>query len=301
MGVKYMKDFLTVGTSSIQKEFMRPIIEAPNNYSTKPYGGIWLTEYDMINGNEWLMHLLSSGFLFHQKFSKEACVIHLKDDAKILTINTKEDLLKYASIYPNKTQKLLLNQALILLDFQKISQEYDGIYFNARNQSLSQYKDEWAVNSLNLFNLDAIKCYEPLTIGYEDICGGYDKYFFVEDEKPSKEVENKNKYYTLLYEMIKNDYYKFINANPSVFCYNSYAEVYKSIMTSVIEFVEKSLPIYQNILNKLCENKIFVNKGQLIKGSIIYQLMSNTFIEKEQLIKQIIENDTKLELRKSYR
>ena len=78
-----MDKFITFGTKSLNLELFKKVLPYPSNSITKPIGGLWLTKYIGINANEWLTYLECNRSLFYAKFNRNACIINLKEDAKI--------------------------------------------------------------------------------------------------------------------------------------------------------------------------------------------------------------------------
>ena len=191
-------NYLTVGTNKISIDLFQNI---ENKSGPKPYGGIWATPHnEQYTGyNEWVDFLCVNSYLLYYKNSNDpynlpACFITLKEEAKIFEISKKEDLEYLKQTFPYNGW----------IDFEKLSQQYDGIYLNFKKLKNILDKDlleqilPYVVNSLVLFNPYCIKYYQKAKVSIERIGNATNsllEYTITIDEKketikePSKETE----------------------------------------------------------------------------------------------------------------
>ena len=164
-----MENYLSIGKKDINYVEFRPI---KNSDSSKPHGGLWATTYNSMypSYNEWMDFLVCHPNVLFYKYLKNgnfnipAVFFTLKNDAKILHINTKAYFLQAKMNYPNNDK---------LFDFEKIAIDYDGIFIgttsllNALNEAEIITIKPYDVNTLILFNLNAIDYYQETEIVIE--------------------------------------------------------------------------------------------------------------------------------------
>ena len=155
--------YLTVGTNDITYKLFRKI-EDTDDSSMKPRGGLWLTEYNSKNYNDWVEFIINDPVVFyyksrHYSMWKQPCsLVTLKDDVNLFNLSNKSDLNYLIERYPLGNQKF---------SYQQISDYYDGIFINMYDLLYGIKDDEirknifkFGVNSLILFNLDCIDYYQ---------------------------------------------------------------------------------------------------------------------------------------------
>ena len=258
-----MDKFITFGTKSLNLELFKKVLPYPSNSITKPIGGLWLTKYIGINANEWLMYLESKRSLFYMKFNGDACIINLKENANILYINTIDDFNNALKKYPFENNKL---------DFQKISNDYDGLFLNYSIIYEIGYID-WSISSLVLFNLECIKEYTPIEVDYfiEDYSIEYE----IKKFEKTRIIEKPNTDFINLYKLLKYEL-EFIVTKEQFEGLNIkeyYNKLYKIIRDLVLKATKD-----QNIINKILENSS-LEYGQKGKLDIIDALIHNLFEE----------------------
>lgn len=167
-----MKTYLSVGTDYLDKNKFQ---EIENSFGFKPNYGIWATKQhlDAMSYNPWVDYLLNKDnrtfFLKYGNFEDyriPAVLFSLKPTANIFYIRSKDDLNHLSAFYPSK-------HASFFIDFEKLAQDFDGIYFNIKQLS-SEISENMvlketvlkpiSVNTLLLFNIDCIDFYQKAAV-----------------------------------------------------------------------------------------------------------------------------------------
>lgn len=209
------KEFIHIGTNKIYKELWQNIrMDQTYPFITKPYGGLYCS-----NINEELCDWLSYVRIEKSKFydfvsSKPSCIIKLKNNTKLLTLNNKNDIdilknnnliLNYES-NPIIINKYYYNYSISFLpNYEKISILYDVIYINPYIDNTFK---EYSIPTLLILNPSAIEYYKPLVKKDEKIIK-------IEDKKnllnPSKDYYEYYRYIESLFnETNALDYNLFI-------------------------------------------------------------------------------------------
>lgn len=176
--------YLTLGTKEITEEKFNKIKN--RNSNLKPTGGLWLTQYCEETYNPWIDYILENSYLFFYKykynFEQDCSIITLKNNTKIINLNnnTFDYLLKE---YPNNN----------VISYEKLSEDYDGIYvdlFKLKSSTLNEETkrnlNTFGVNTLLLFNLKCIDYYQSGTVKIAPF--DYDTYI----KEPYYEIEYDN-------------------------------------------------------------------------------------------------------------
>lgn len=266
-----MDKFVTFGTSYICPELFKKTLPYPNNYSTKPYGGLWLSFYDELNSNEWLNYLSDKNTLFYKKFNGMGSIITLKDNARILYINNENDFNKIYNIFPNKLSSFKL------LDYQKLSKIYDGIFISAYAANSINYND-WCISSLNLFNINSIENFTPINLGYVNLL--YDKEYYLTNEEEKKKIRQIDYRFLSIYEKLKNDFWNTISLDFS----EDVDIYYNELFHKVYDFVKNNIFNYSLVLDQILENED-LKKSNKSKEDLIYTIMHNILYESYEKFK----------------
>lgn len=301
-----MQKYLTVGTSSINRELFRNVIPYPSNYSTKPYGGLWLSPFDKIDSNLWLRYISSSDSLFYYKFSENGCIVDLKEGTKVLNITSKDEFeqahIKYPSIFEPLFFSCFLGEDPKLLDYEQIAQDYDGIFF--KSDVLDQNHADWGIPSLVLFNLNCIQNYTPIKIGYEYGYLAHDKDFFIEEEQAPRIIEPISQTFLDLYDLIENSYLQYIEENPNIISYESFKDYYSTLFLSIRLFVEKECEKYQLILEKIVAQTANLKSGDKnyhhFVYAIVYKLLNNQMKKTIDRRKELVAKRTRSKQKEYY-
>ena len=160
------KTYIMIGMPIISKEVFRKILRPLNNYSFKPSGGFWASEHNgnICNISDWYNYLLNADSIARYKNMNQSVIFTLKESANILFIDSQEQILKLASLYPSYHHILGYYKETTsnstIFDFETLQEEYDGIYINYNkiyNSNKTIVFDDWKSNTLLLFNLNCIK------------------------------------------------------------------------------------------------------------------------------------------------
>lgn len=156
------KDYLTA---------FKPI-EDPDENRMKPYGGKWFTKYDenYPNYNEWIEFLIEHPHVFvHKGLNHQnmpCTIIKLSDEAKIYYLSEIEELNYLIENYPDGNG---------FFSYELLSQDYDGIFVkpnrivdNVMDENIKAKIASYDVQSLLLFNSDAIEHYRSGAISIEN-------------------------------------------------------------------------------------------------------------------------------------
>lgn len=162
-------NYLSIGTKYISKSLFQPI---KNGNGFKPYGGIWATIHnkEYKNYNEWMDYVILNPYILFNVYKDNpleipAVYLTLKEKTNIFKLNSKEALDYLLKTYP-------LNN---WIDFEKLTQNYDGIYIDilelARCTTKEQFNNllSYSVNTLILFNPDCIDYYQKTTIKIDSL------------------------------------------------------------------------------------------------------------------------------------
>lgn len=292
------KKFIMIGSPIISIEMFRNILRPLNNYSFKPNGGFWACELLSNIGNisDWYTYLLEASSIARYKNLNQSTIFTLKDNANILIIDTDEKVKKLSKKYPPYHHILSYykndTEDYTIFDYEKLSQDYDGIYVNVNKLSFKLQIttfNNWDVNSLVLFNLDCIKEYQTTPIIF-DINNPYSFPIIDEDKisekKKIEEEHTEHKYLSeftkeLLQEQtneLKIDHFK--NYDEYL---TTIIERNKNIMT-ILEQNEKEK--IDQIIKYLNSKQVSITDKHLIQ-TIILNNLSKYLLEKEQDIKTL--------------
>lgn len=271
--------YIMIGTKTITKELFRDVLRPLNNYYFLPTGGFWSAPYNEYTISPWLDYLRDNRSTYPEKDINSASIFTLKDNAKILTIDNYETLKKIIEKYPSYHHLLnyYTNQAdkELSINYELLSKDYDGIFVNYNN---FEYKrdtiifNEWDVNTLLLFNLDAIdnytsayiKFYLPGSLSYYGLEEGQEH--IIEEETPyHKEI---SKYA----EMVFNEY---VIKKRTFYNYDNYFSYLIKCTKKCIQLTEKSrIKEASSVKDLLTEKGINTTNHLIIRNICINTLSS---------------------------
>lgn len=197
-----MRSFLTVGIDYLDKKQFRNI---RNRDQFKPINGLWTTHQD-INvpwHNPWIDYLIFNNHsVFNLKYGQytdyvlPAVFFTLKKKARILIISSRKDVENLHNNYPYGSN-------VFFVDYEKLSADYDGIFFNTYAIFQCEHLDSeffntgvspLCVNTLILFNLECIKYYQKSEVRITPYVSGNSVYL----EKGTYRIEVSNKHLPVL-------------------------------------------------------------------------------------------------------
>lgn len=293
------KRYIMIGAPVITKEIFRNVLRPLNNYTFIPNGGFWSSEYIGPESiSPWYKYLMYAKELARKKNINNSTIFTLKDNAKILTIDSSKQIIELSKQYPSYHHILGFHFSersprTTTLDFEKISQDYDGIYVNLKklNNSDSHSFNEWDVNTLLLFNLDCIKEYQKAPIIY-NIDDEYD-YPYIEESKletPQK-IETESYEHQILSNLSETIYLEAISK------YNTYNfEDYHEYFTTILKTSSNVIGILlkdeynkiQKIQRYLQSKGIKVTKEKII-SNIVLNYITKYLIQDIERIKSLPE------------
>ena len=303
------KEYIMVGAPIITREIFRKVLIPLNNYSFKPSGGYWASEHISNLGNisDWFTYLQDAHSIARYKNLNQSTIFNLKDNAKILTINSLKQILELAEQYPSYHHILgyceEITKKNTIFDFKKLSKDYDGVYidFNAFWYPRETIVfDKLSVNSLLLFNLDCIKEYQTTPIVF-DIDNPYSFPFIKKDtiETPQK-IEEESYEHKMLTEITKEFYLDTMNKyyHYSFEDYDEYLSILTQNVSTVMKLLEKEEDKKITEISKLLQNQgMYTRKEQIIQN-LVLNYLSEYLTENEEIIKTLPKS--KIRKTKSY-
>lgn len=302
------KEYIMVGAPIITRELFRKVLIPLNNYSFKPSGGFWSSAYiDNIGISDWFSYLQDAKGIAAYKNLNQSTIFTLKNNAKILTIDTLEKVLELAQKYPSYHQTLGFHAEITkentIFDFSKLSQDYDGIYIDYNkfiNQNQTIVFDNLSVNSLLLFNLDCIKEYKKAHITFEL----YNPYSIPHIKQDNigipQTVEEESYEHKFLSQKTQELYLNEMNqyTDYTFKDYNEYLNIVTQNIKKTINLLglEESKKI--NEIIKYLQNKGMYTKTEQIIQNIVLNYISEYLLQDENRIISLPK--TKVKERKRY-
>lgn len=172
------KEYFHFGTDKIKRELwlnLHILTKYPNYM--KPLGGLWCSNQNNYILCDWLMYIedmseLKDGYDYDDYVcNKNSSLIKFKNNAKLLTINNKNDfknLRDSGLIKKLKVPIRICNDFDFIYvdeipDYEKIKKLYDLLYVNSyADKSLYQY----SIITMLAINPDVIEYYKPLKCDY---------------------------------------------------------------------------------------------------------------------------------------
>jgi len=246
--------YITIGTKTITKELFRNVLRPLNNYDFLPTGGFWASPYSFCNISQWFDYLIDNRDAYPDKNICDASIFTLKDSAKILTIDNYETVKEIIKKYPSYHH--LLNfyceptQEKLSFNYELLSKNYDGIYVNYENfvfNKNTRIFDKWDVNTLLLFNLDAIDKSTSAHIKYH-LPNSLFYYSLVEEQEYSIEKESiYHKEIVLFIQELFNNLAKQKNL------FNDYDEYFRYLIECTKKCIEIGIIDKEKEANKIRE------------------------------------------------
>ena len=292
------KQYVTTGIKTISSNFFRKILRPLNNYTFKPNGGLWAAEFNKYSISDWYEYMITKdSYLQTLKSFKVAAIFTLKDDAKILTIDSCNQIKELAKKYPSYHHILGLCEPLtkqnIIFDFEELAKDYDGVYVDYYKINFSgeiEAFKTWSVNTLLLFNISCIESYQSIDIIPQNPFDSEDLPKIVNISN-NKLVNKPSAIYMHLYQYTKKLFKELLIFYPNITDYNNYLEIitenikrYKILIAN-----EKEKEIKD--LFKILENEHIPLFNERQKEIVIYNIilnyLSEYLIENKDFIKEL--------------
>lgn len=289
------KQYVTIGTKTISSNVFRNILRPLNNYSFKPTGGLWASTFNKYMISDWYEYMMYEGsYLQSIKNIKEAAIFSLKDNAKILTIDSCEQINELSKKYPSYHHILGLyeqvNENNKIFDYEELSKEYDGIYVNYYKINFSgkiQTFKDWSVNTLLLFNINCIDNYQSINIAPHNPYDSEDlpKIVSISDNKI---INMPSETYLYLYQYVKNIFNESLAHYSNIVNYDKYLEMIAEIIKKckLLMMTEKKNEI--EYLFKILENEEVPIFNDSQKEIVIYNIILNYLSEYLKINKDLI-------------
>lgn len=299
------KEYIMIGAPIITREIFRNVLRPLNNYSFKPSGGFWTSEHksNIYDISDWFKHLKHDATsIARYKNLNQSTIFTLKENAKIITVDTPEKVLELAKKYPSYHHSLgyfgNITERETIFDYEALTKDYDGIYINYNvftNQLKTIVLDTIGVNSLLLFNLDCIKEYQTTPITF-DIDKPYSIPYINEDTigKPQK-IEEESYEHKILSKLTENIYQDLMNkySNYSFEDYDKYMAIITQNVKKLIEILKENEIKKATKITEYLKSKGMNSNIELILQNIVLDYLSKYLIQNEEQIKTIPKSKVK--------
>lgn len=290
-----MKEYVTIGTKNIAEDIFRKILRPLDINFYKPNGGLWSSEFisRIYCISEWHDYLLyEDQETASYKNINAGAIFTLKNNAKILNIDSEEKIIELSQKYPSWHYILTHydNPELNIIDFETLSKDYDGVEVSINKLGYNKPGltfNSWSVNTLLLFNLNCIEKYQSVDI--EVSLFNYDKRPYISKISNPKQVLNHSEYYEEVYNYITIIFNKILKAT------NYQKTNYQEYFNYLINCTEKCINIALNmqksnidIINtRLKNNDIQISNEALIRN-IAYNYLSEYLAKNKEEEKKFI-------------
>ena len=160
MNQKYK--YISFRKKDISEDKFIPVIN--QEFFCKPKGGLWGSPYtpDGEYLSEWHRFTIEE---FKSAFSENAVLFNLKETARIYTIDSMQDLIRFTNKYSlEPTVDIPIKHGFLKCwDFERASEDYDVIYLTAKGEAETRLPPSnlpsfygWDVESILVLNFDAI-------------------------------------------------------------------------------------------------------------------------------------------------
>lgn len=243
------KEYIMVGAPIITKEIFRKVLIPLNNYSYKPSGGFYASEHisNIYNISPWFQYLRGKEGIAMYKNIKQSTIFTLKENTKILYIDTTEKVLELSEKYPSYHNILThfdkLNKTNTIFDFEKISEDYDGIYISVRkfyNELGSVVFDSWNVNTLLLFNLDCIQEFRTAPIKFD--INNRDSIPIIDEREigPIRTIQEESFEHQTIIKAAENIYLELMEKNHTFYDYDEYLTIITQKTSQLIQIIKEN-------------------------------------------------------------
>lgn len=290
-----MKEYVTIGTKNIAEDIFRKILRPLDINFYKPNGGLWSSEFisRIYCISEWHDYLLyEDQETASYKNINAGAIFTLKNNAKILNIDSEEKIIELSQKYPSWHYILTHydNPELNIIDFETLSKDYDGVEVSINKLGYNKPGltfNSWSVNTLLLFNLNCIKKYQSIDI--EVSLFNYDKRPYISKISNPKQVLNHSEYYEEVYNYITIIFNKILKATN--YQKTNYQEYFNYLINCTEKCIDLALNMQKpniNIINtRLKDNDIQISNETLIRN-IAYNYLSEYLAKNKEEEKKFI-------------
>ena len=269
-----MKEYVTIGTKNIAEDIFRKILRPLDINFYKPNGGLWSSEFisRIYCISEWHDYLLyEDQETASYKNINAGAIFTLKNNAKILNIDSEEKIIELSQKYPSWHYILTHydNPELNIIDFETLSKDYDGVEVSINKLGYNKPGltfNSWSVNTLLLFNLNCIEKYQSVDI--EVSLFNYDKRPYISKISNPKQVLNHSEYYEEVYNYITIIFNKILKATN--YQKTNYQEYFNYLINCTEKCIDLALNMQKpniNIINtRLKDNDIQISNETLIRN-----------------------------------
>lgn len=290
-----MKEYVTIGTKNIAEDIFRKILRPLDINFYKPNGGLWSSEFisRIYCISEWHDYLLyEDQETASYKNINAGAIFTLKNNAKILNIDSEEKIIELSQKYPSWHYILTHydNPELNIIDFETLSKDYDGVEVSINKLGYNKPGltfNSWSVNTLLLFNLNCIEKYQSVDI--EVSLFNYDKRPYISKISNPKQVLNHSEYYEEVYNYIAIIFNKILKTTN--YQKTNYQEYFNYLINCTEKCIDLALNIQKpniNIINtRLKDNDIQISNETLIRN-IAYNYLSEYLAKNKEEEKKFI-------------
>lgn len=290
-----MKEYVTIGTKNIAEDIFRKILRPLDINFYKPNGGLWSSEFisRIYCISEWHDYLLyEDQETASYKNINAGAIFTLKNNAKILNIDSEEKIIELSQKYPSWHYILTHydNPELNIIDFETLSKDYDGVEVSINKLGYNKPGltfNSWSVNTLLLFNLNCIEKYQSIDI--EVSLFNYDKRPYISKMSNSKQVLNHSEYYEEVYNYITIIFNKILKATR--YQKTNYQEYFNYLINCTEKCISIALnmqkPSIDIINTRLKDNDIQISNETLIRN-IAYNYLSEYLAKSKEEEKKFI-------------
>lgn len=290
-----MKEYITIGTKNIAEDIFRKILRPLDINFYKPNGGLWSSEFisRIYCISEWHDYLLyEDQETASYKNINAGAIFTLKNNAKILNIDSEEKIIELSQKYPSWHYILTHydNPELNIIDFETLSKDYDGVEVSINKLGYNKPGltfNSWSVNTLLLFNLNCIEKYQSVDI--EVSLFNYDKRPYISKISNPKQVLNHSEYYEEVYNYIAIIFNKILKTTN--YQKTNYQEYFNYLINCTEKCIDLALNMQKpniNIINtRLKNNDIQISNETLIRN-IAYNYLSEYLAKNKEEEKKFI-------------
>ena len=147
--------YIVLGKTELKEELFNK--DLTNNGINKPKGGLWSSPYNKDTISGWYQFCKEQNFI--KADNTVGVIFTLKEEARVYTIDSKEDLDNLANKYPIVVKENLRYNFMI--DYTKVSKDYDAIYLTDKGQWATRFSRPntlygWDCETLLVLNFNAI-------------------------------------------------------------------------------------------------------------------------------------------------